>query len=259
MEKADVTAIVPYYRDDDTIERAIKSIINQKQQVKEIIIVDDFSNREIDEKVLSDITSKYETVKTVRQKINAGPGTARNIGMDLANSKYIAFLDSDDIWTENKIQKQYKIMIETDAFISGHRSGIYNQLVEESFKIREIKPLNQFIKNRFPTRSVMLKNSGNYRFENNKRYAEDFLLWTQIILNKEKAIIVDEVLANSFKDDFGDSGLTSNLSKMYLGGIDAYKVLFSEKKINRASLYILTVYQTFKFIYRIIKLKVKNK
>src|SRR5699024_2796281 len=132
----------------------------------------------------------------------------------------------------------------------GHKSGIYNQQVKESFKILEIKPLDQFIKNRFPTRSVMLKNSKNYRFKSNKRYAEDFLLWTQIILNKEKAIIINEVLENSFKEDFGESGLTSNLGEMYKGGIDAYKILFSEKKISRASLYLLIVYQTFKFIYR---------
>lgn len=259
MEKADVTAIIPYYRDNNTIERAVKSIINQTQQVNEIIIVDDCSNRDIDKKVLIKITNKFKIVKIVRQEVNGGPGTARNTGMNIAKSKYIAFLDSDDAWAKNKIQKQYKIMKDTDAFISGHKSAIYDQNVKESFEIKEIKVLNQFIKNRFPTRSVMLKNSKIYRFEKNKRYSEDFLMWTQIILNGEKAILIDEVLANSFKEDFGDSGLTSNLYKMFKGGIDAYKILLSERKINKLTFYILTIYQSFKYLIRIIKLKVKKR
>ncbi|UBV40155.1 glycosyltransferase family 2 protein [Staphylococcus xylosus] len=259
MERADVTAIIPYYRDDETVERAVKSIINQTQQVSEIIIIDDYSNRKIDKQILTNIENKYQLVKIVWQQINEGPGVARNKGMDVARSSYFAFLDSDDIWTKDKIKKQYKIMRETNAFISGHMSAIYNHKIKETFKLKEIKPLDQFIKNRFATRSVMIKSSKNYRFYKNKRYAEDFLMWTQIILNKEKAIFIDEVLANSFKEDFGDSGLTSNMNEMFRGAVDAYRILHSDKKISKVTFYLLTVYQTFKYLKRIIKLKSKKR
>lgn len=259
MENVRVSVIIPYFRSENTIDRAIKSIINQSQKVGEILIVDDCSNRQIDKKKLIDLENSIKILKVIFLNENRGPGNARNIGMDCAKYEYIAFLDSDDIWTENKIQKQYQVMIETNAFISGHKSAIYNHEVDESLKIKRIKPLDQLIKNRFPTRSVMLKNSNKYRFVSNKRYAEDFLLWTQIILNKEKAILIDEVLANSFKEDFGESGLTSNLTEMYKGVIDSYKVLLSEKKINKISFLILTIYQTFKHIFRITRVKVRNK
>lgn len=258
MEKVDVTAIVPYYRDNLTIERAINSILNQTVQVSEIIIIDDFSNREIDIEMLRSIENKSNLIKIIRRRENRGPGESRNVGLDKASSNYIAFLDSDDVWKENKIEKQFKIMKLTNAFISGHKSSIIGDNVKGTGKIIQITPFNQFIKNRFPTRSVMIKNNNIYRFEKNKRHAEDFLLWTQMILNKEKAIIIDEVLANSFKWDFGDSGLTANLPMMYKGGISALKTLKNEKKINNVTYRLLLVYQTLKYILRIIRLQIKR-
>ncbi|ERH34504.1 hypothetical protein SEQU_10250 [Staphylococcus equorum UMC-CNS-924] len=260
MEKIDVSVVIPYFRDNNTIERAVDSIIMQTVKVKEIIIVDDCSNRKVDKITLNQLVKKSDIINIISRKKNGGPGEARNIGIDIAKSKYIAFLDSDDIWQSNKIEKQYKIMEETNAFLSGHKSSIVNKEgnVKVTGEIKEITPIMQFIKNRFPTRSVMLKNNNKYRFERNKRYAEDFLLWTQIILNNEKAIIIDEVLANSFKENFGESGLTSNLKEMYRGGIASYKTLKSEKKINMTVFTLLTIYQTFKYIYRLIRFWLKK-
>lgn len=258
MGKVDVSVVIPYFKSENTIERAVDSILEQTVKVNEIIIIDDFSNREIDRKVLKKIENKNKIINVIFQKENKGPGEARNTGMNLANSKYIAFLDSDDIWKKNKVEKQYKIMKETNAFLSGHKSLIIGQSVKETGKIINIKARDQFIKNRFPTRSVMIKNNDKYRFEKNKRFAEDFLLWTQIILSKEKSIKIDEVLAYSFKEDFGESGLTSNLKKMYEGGIRAHKTLKDENGITRFQYCILVVYQTIKYIVRVFRVYLKR-
>lgn len=52
MGKVDVSVVIPYFKSENTIERAVDSILEQTVKVNEIIIIDDFSNREIDRKVL---------------------------------------------------------------------------------------------------------------------------------------------------------------------------------------------------------------
>lgn len=87
----------------------IESVISQSYTEWELIIVDDCST---DDTV--NIVERYlnadDRIKLIKQEQNNGPAIARNIAIDVADGRYIAFLDSDDIWLPLKLEKQIKFM-----------------------------------------------------------------------------------------------------------------------------------------------------
>lgn len=83
-----------------TIARAIESVLSQTYKPKEIIVVDDGSSD-----ATSEVAKMYDEVHLLRQK-NMGVSAARNNGVMMAESEWIAFLDSDDTWERDKLQKQ---------------------------------------------------------------------------------------------------------------------------------------------------------
>ena len=256
---ADVTAIIPYFKDSNTIYRAVTSIMNQTLLPKKVFIIDDCSNE--NNSILKKIEEEFSIIEVIYLTQNVGPGEARNKGIELADTKYIAFLDSDDTWAKHKIEKQLQYMEATNAFISSHESEIYGSIKkkrEKTNKINIITPLKQLLKNRLATRAVMMKNPEKYRFKKGKRRAEDFLLWSQIILDGHKAIKINETLAYSYKEHYGENGLTANINKMYEGAIDAINTLRKEKKINNFTFLFLVILQTLKQVIRFIKLKLRK-
>lgn len=253
---ADVTVIIPYFKDSKTIQRAIDSVSNQTLLPKKIFIIDDFSNE--NNSPLKQIEEKNSLVKVFYSPKNGGPGEARNIGLDNATTKFVAFLDSDDAWTHDKLEVQIKVMEKTNAFISTHKTKIYNkkQKAVRNKKIVEIiTPFKQLLRNRLATRAVVMLNTKDYRFKKGKRRAEDFLLWCQIILDGHKAIKINKTLAYSFKEHYGESGLTANINKMYEGSLDACNILREERRITYSTFLMLNFLQTFKHCIRYIKLK----
>lgn len=102
-----VSVIVPFYSHKDWLDEALESAIKQTYKPYEIIVVNDGSKEDI-----SDIKTKYaDQVIFIRQE-NQGPAVARNNGIDMARGDIVAFLDSDDIWKPEKLEKQTRLMIE---------------------------------------------------------------------------------------------------------------------------------------------------
>lgn len=106
MEK--VSVIIPTYNREKVIERSVRSVLNQTYKNIEVIIVDDGS-KDNTEKIIKSIND--ERIIYYKQK-NGGASKARNTGVKLATSDYIAFHDSDDSWREDKLEKQMKYMME---------------------------------------------------------------------------------------------------------------------------------------------------
>ena len=99
---------MPYYKKSKFINASINSILNQSFQKFEIIIVDD----ELSENsfyVLSNIEKLDTRIKVLEIK-NMGAGQSRNYAIDLSKGEYIAFCDCDDLWKQNKLEKQIKFM-----------------------------------------------------------------------------------------------------------------------------------------------------
>ena len=100
------SVIIPVYNRASIVPRAIQSVISQSFKDYELFLIDDGS---ID-KTLTILNSyKSDNVHIISQE-NSGVSIARNNAAKKANGKYLAFLDSDDEWLENKLQKQYEYL-----------------------------------------------------------------------------------------------------------------------------------------------------
>jgi teichuronic acid biosynthesis glycosyltransferase TuaG len=104
-----VSIITPSYNSSKFISQTIESVLSQTYQEWEMIIVDDASPDNANEIIVKYI-KKDSRIKLAKLEKNSGPAVARNRATEEAKGKYIAFLDSDDIWLPNKLEKQIKFM-----------------------------------------------------------------------------------------------------------------------------------------------------
>ncbi|MGN5882141.1 MULTISPECIES: glycosyltransferase family 2 protein [Staphylococcus] len=250
-----VSVIIPYFKAHDTIERAVESVLAQTRKVKETIIINDCSNTIEDDKKLAAL-NQIEGVKVVSLKENIGCGPSRNKGIEVATGEYLAFLDSDDAWTKDKIEVQMKVMEETNAYFSAHQSEQFDQTAvdqDAAFTTQPIKLLPILLKNKIPVRSVIMKNDGQYQFEPGMRYVEDLMMWGRLLGDHKKGVFINKVMCYSFKEDFGDSGLTANLKKMHEGVLYVFYALYKAGKINKATFVIACQFEKLKYQIRKIK------
>ena len=99
----EVSVIIPYYNDEQFIDEAILSVINQTYQDWEIVVVDDGSNNDARR-----LIQKYPGRILYFHQENRGAGAARNLGVSKAHGKWLAFLDADDVWYPHKLDVQLK-------------------------------------------------------------------------------------------------------------------------------------------------------
>ena len=124
-----VSIIMPVYNSEAFLKDSIESIKKQTYPNWEIIMVDDNSNDnsfDVMNNLTTDIKSK---TKLIHFEQNRGTAIARNTALDLSEGEYIAYLDSDDIWMEDKLEKQIKFMKENNyaftmtSFCYLHKDG----------------------------------------------------------------------------------------------------------------------------------------
>lgn len=127
-----VTIVTPVYNSINYVRDSIESVINQTFQNWEMILVDDGSNDGSFE-LISSIAKIENRIKIIRNKENRGSGLSRNKAIKLANGKYIAFLDSDDLWHNDKLKIQIELM-EKNKWSFSHTS--YGYISEQGEKIK---------------------------------------------------------------------------------------------------------------------------
>ena len=112
-----VSIVTPAYNAERFIHEAIESVINQTYSNWEMIIVDDCSTDETTD-IVKNYQQKDDRIKLIELEENSGSAVARNTAMDHATGRYLAFLDSDDLWTPEKLDKQLKFMVDNDIAFS---------------------------------------------------------------------------------------------------------------------------------------------
>lgn len=104
-----VSIITPAYNSSEYIREAIESVIAQTYKNWEMIIVDDASQDNTYE-ILNNYANKDKRIKPIFLEKNCGAAYARNKAIECAQGRYIAFLDSDDLWKKEKLEKQLIFM-----------------------------------------------------------------------------------------------------------------------------------------------------
>lgn len=196
MNKDLVSIITPTYNCAKFIGATIESVLNQTYQNFEMIIVDDASKDNTEEVVKS---FKDKRIKYIRLSKNSGPAVARNRAMEEAKGKYMAFLDSDDLWKREKLEKQIN-------FIKKNKYKIicsdYEQIDEEGNKLNKIIPCKKKVNYNGILLSCPVGNStvfydvsklGKFKVPNIRKRNDD-ALWLQILKKEEYMYGQKEVL-----------------------------------------------------------------
>lgn len=110
-----VSVIMPSYNTESYIADSIQSVIDQTYQNWELIIVDDCSTDRTRERAAS---FRDERIILLKNEKNVGAASSRNYALRKAKGKWIAFLDSDDLWLPNKLEKQIRFMEDHNAVFS---------------------------------------------------------------------------------------------------------------------------------------------
>lgn len=129
-----VSIVTPVYNAQNYLEETILSVINQTYSNWELLLIDDCStdnSYEIIEKYLK----KDKRIRYLKNDKNSGPAITRNKGIKEAKGEYIAFLDSDDLWYENKLEKQIGFMLANNIIMS---HGDYEMIDENGKYLKSI-------------------------------------------------------------------------------------------------------------------------
>ena len=142
-----VSVIIPMYNSEKYINDCLNSVVNQTYSNLEIIVIDDCST-DSSLNLVSNI--KDSRIKIVKFAENKGVSSARNKGIELAKGDYICFIDSDDIWVKDKIEKQLEFIVKNDyAFIYSNYAFFDNKKLAS----KKLSSLN--FKNELKTTSVL--------------------------------------------------------------------------------------------------------
>src|SRR5699024_2666155 len=176
-----VSIIMPAYNAEKYISESIDYVKNQLFTNWELIIIDDYSK----DKTLDVIRSFDDSrIKIIELEKNSGAAYARNRGIEVAQGEFIAFLDSDDLWTEEKLKQQISFMKSNDyAFTCTE----YTEMNQDSKIIDIVKVQDKLdyggVLKYCPGNSTIVYNAkklGKFYAPLIKR-RNDFALWLQII------------------------------------------------------------------------------
>ena len=111
-----VSIVMPSYNTAEYIAESIDSVLNQSYTNWELIIVDDASTDNTD--FVVEPYLKDKRIKYFKNEQNSGAAVSRNRALAIAKGKWVAFLDSDDLWDRYKLEKQIEFMVKNDCHFS---------------------------------------------------------------------------------------------------------------------------------------------
>ena len=199
-ERPFVDVIIPNYNKDEFLAEAINSVINQTYKNWYLYIID---NHSTDNSV--QIINKFSNLKNIKiilLKKNKGPSFSRNYGMRISKSKYISFLDSDDGWAKDKLEKQISFMEKNDLnFTYTDYTSFFEKNGKKKFKgrthLKDCLNYREFIRNTsINTTTMIMARSilGSHRFRKIKHF-EDYLFKCKLLKDNNIAKKLDEDLA----------------------------------------------------------------
>jgi teichuronic acid biosynthesis glycosyltransferase TuaG len=194
-----VSIVTPSYNCSEYIVKTIESVLNQSYQNWEMIIVDDCSTDNSIE-IIERITDGNSKIKLIKLEKNVGSAQARNVALEVANGRFIAFLDSDDIWYSDKLEEQVSFMLARKAPISFTSYELIDESgVSKNHIIHSVEKLNQidYLKNTiigFSTSMIDTKIVGNNFRMRDVRTRQDASLWITLLGKGFFAYGFDKVL-----------------------------------------------------------------
>ncbi|GAA6323819.1 glycosyltransferase family 2 protein [Fusobacterium ulcerans] len=192
-----VSIITPLYNSEKYIGKTIESVLNQTYKNWEMLIIDDCS-KDNGVKIVNNYILKDKRIKLFRNEKNEGVSFSRNRAIDLSQGKYIAFLDSDDLWKKEKLEKQISFMEKNNIALSytGYEKINMDGSLRSEIKVPAKLDYKELLKN-----CLINCISGVYRkkkfevFRFKKTKVEDYVFWLEIFKQIDYAYGIQESLA----------------------------------------------------------------
>ena len=236
-----VSIVMPYYNAEKYIKETVQAIIAQTYRDWELIIVDDCSPALETVEVLKSVKAMDERIRVLRAKMNGGAGLARNIGIEEAQGRYLAFCDSDDWWYPTKLEEQLRFMQENDYLFTCTWYEDANENLEPYYTMKqdERQTYASMVSGcNVGTPGVMIDlDKLGKKYMPNLRRAEDWGLWMMYLKDTEYLYTYPKAL---WKYRHISGSETSNKWKQMKAVVDMYqKVLeFSKVKAWSVALFI---------------------
>tara|TARA_B100000809_G_scaffold258073_1_gene300690 strand:+ start:504 stop:1244 length:741 start_codon:yes stop_codon:yes gene_type:complete len=218
-----ISIIIPYFKKKEFFEKTIHSVLNQTYSNFEIFIVYDDENKD-DLDFVKKISELDSRVNLIINNQNLGAGQSRNIGIKHSNGEYIAFIDADDLWHQDKLLMQIEFMQSNNYYISHTSYDIINEK-EDKISSRKVKTLtyDQLLKScDIGLSTVILKKNlldDDILFPELKT-KEDYVLWLKITRGGQKIAALDKTLSKWRKCKIS---LSSSTIRKLIDGYNVYR------------------------------------
>ncbi len=226
----DISVIIPAFNRAHTLPKALDSVLSQTLKPREIIVVDDGSTDETNA-----VLANYPGLCIISQD-NRGVSAARNVGIEKAGGEWLAFLDSDDEWLKEKLEKQWDAICIDDKLIC-HTEEIWIRNGKRVNPMKKHQKFGGWIYERclplcvISPSSVMIHRSVFEDvgvFDESLEVCEDYDLWLRICA-KYSVLFIDEPLIVKY------GGHEDQLSRKYWG-MDRFRVKALEKMMSFGAL-----------------------
>ena len=199
-ETPKVSVVMPAYNMERYIGAAIHSVQEQTYSNWELLVIDDGSGDSTCD-IVERLAKEDRRIRLIRNKKNIGVAQTRNRGFELASGKYVALLDSDDLWRKEKLARQISLAEETGAdviYCSYAIIGETGRKICDDFIVPQITDFEKCLSKIVISCSTALLSREvykNYRF-NPDYYHEDLVFWLQVLQDGLVVSGVTDVLAD---------------------------------------------------------------
>jgi len=225
-----VSIITPSYNSSKFIEECINSVISQTYLDWEMIIVDDRST-DNSRDLITKFAKENDRIKPIFLEENVGAAEARNVAIKKSKGKYVAFLDSDDLWKNIKLEKQISFMNEKNIAFSFTSYQPMSENGVEKYSVIKVPyqiDYHSYLKNTIIgclTVVIDREKTGEFQMPN-IRSSHDMALWLLIMKRGFSAYGLDEDLA------YYRIVSTSNTSKKWKAAKEVWDVYRKVEQLN---------------------------
>ncbi len=244
MDKPLVSVIMATYNEPEKyLRESIESILNQTFKNFEFIIVLDNPNNEKAEKIIKEYQQRDKRIVFIKNEKNLGRGASRNKAIDIANGRYIAILDADDIALPQRLEKQFKYMEDnkdvdllfTWVYFIDEYGNILREFKPEKYKFKEIR--KYFFKEHLTVHpSMMIKSDilKKIKYDEGLVRSQDYDLWIKCIAKNYKFDVIEEFLLK-YRIPRGNYG--KRIKKQLNYSKNSLRALWKNKKYYWGNIY----------------------
>ena len=271
---AKISILMNGYNAQKYLKEAIDSVYAQTYKDWEIVFIDNCSTDNT-KKIVDSYDDKIKYYKTEK---NIPLGAARNFGLKYCDGKYIAFLDTDDIWLEEKLEQQIKVMEDNPQYQLCYGGVIY--IDKDSQTIGKMKPkaksgnvfAQQLKRYEINMQSVVLRNNELVNFNEKLRHSPDFDLFVSIASKSEVYVINDSIVKyRKLEDSLTSKNISiwgaemqQTLDKIFLNNPMLkdkyhyeYKIAYAKVAYNKAQ-YLISINNRLEATKELSKFKFTN-